>query len=344
MVIPGPAPAPPDRPDARAGNWPPHAARHQHRHDRRDWAGWAAARRRCRPSLPASCTPRFAPTPASRPTPAGATCRRCYWPGWRCWGWAWSRPQGRAFPRIPRPLLKGLGWHGEGRSAGGARAIASFIPSPFHLHPISMVHGRFPGFAWQRAGLARIAAGLASARRVADKGGALGARSQSIAQDRRIRRGLIRSNINWMKPGCPGPGTTLPPTCRCRCRRRSHPGTLQPLGPSDLVPIFPNAIIAQEMSTERYIDIPEPVRDVLCQWRPSPLFRARRLREAARYAGPDLLQVRRRLARRQPQAQLRGAPGLVQRPGRRQAPRRPKPAPASGVRPWRMRAACTAWT
>ena len=56
-----------------------------------------------------------------------------------------------------------------------------------------------------------------------------------------------------------------------------HPGTLQPLGPSDLAPLFPNAIIAQEMSTERYIDIPEPVRDVLCQWRPSPLFRARRL-------------------------------------------------------------------
>lgn len=56
-----------------------------------------------------------------------------------------------------------------------------------------------------------------------------------------------------------------------------HPGTLQPLGPSDLAPLFPNAIIAQEMSTERYIDIPEPVREVLCQWRPSPLFRARRL-------------------------------------------------------------------
>lgn len=56
-----------------------------------------------------------------------------------------------------------------------------------------------------------------------------------------------------------------------------HPGTLQPLGPSDLAPLFPNAIIAQEMSTERYIDIPEPVRDVLRQWRPSPLFRARRL-------------------------------------------------------------------
>ena len=56
-----------------------------------------------------------------------------------------------------------------------------------------------------------------------------------------------------------------------------HPGTLQPLGPADLAPLFPNAIIAQEVSTERYVDIPEPVRDVLRQWRPSPLFRARRL-------------------------------------------------------------------
>ena len=56
-----------------------------------------------------------------------------------------------------------------------------------------------------------------------------------------------------------------------------HPGTLQPLAPSDLAPIFPDAVIAQEMSTERWIDIPEPVRDVLTQWRPSPLFRARRL-------------------------------------------------------------------
>jgi tryptophan synthase beta chain len=56
-----------------------------------------------------------------------------------------------------------------------------------------------------------------------------------------------------------------------------HPGTGQPLGPDDLAPIFPMAVIAQEMTTERWIDIPEPVREVYRLWRPSPLVRARRL-------------------------------------------------------------------
>jgi tryptophan synthase beta chain len=59
-----------------------------------------------------------------------------------------------------------------------------------------------------------------------------------------------------------------------------HPGTGQPVGPDDLAPLFPMAIIMQEVSTEREIDIPEPVRDVYRQWRPSPLFRARRLEQA----------------------------------------------------------------
>ncbi len=56
-----------------------------------------------------------------------------------------------------------------------------------------------------------------------------------------------------------------------------HPATKQPVGPDDLAPIFPMALIAQEMSQENYIEIPEPVRQVYAQWRPSPLFRARRL-------------------------------------------------------------------
>lgn len=56
-----------------------------------------------------------------------------------------------------------------------------------------------------------------------------------------------------------------------------HPGTQQPVTADDLDPLFPRAVIEQEMSTERYIDIPEPVRQVYRQWRPSPLFRARRL-------------------------------------------------------------------
>ncbi|MGB1773118.1 MAG: TrpB-like pyridoxal phosphate-dependent enzyme, partial [Arenicellales bacterium] len=59
-----------------------------------------------------------------------------------------------------------------------------------------------------------------------------------------------------------------------------HPGTGQPVGPDDLAPLFPMASIMQEVSGERTIDIPEPVRDIYRQWRPSPLFRARRLEEA----------------------------------------------------------------
>lgn len=59
-----------------------------------------------------------------------------------------------------------------------------------------------------------------------------------------------------------------------------HPGTMQPIGPDDLAPIFPMSLILQEVSTEREIEIPEPVRQVYAQWRPSPLFRARRLEKA----------------------------------------------------------------
>ena len=59
-----------------------------------------------------------------------------------------------------------------------------------------------------------------------------------------------------------------------------HPGTLQPLGPDDLAPLFPMELILQEVSTERYIPIPEPVREVFKLWRPSPLIRAHRLERA----------------------------------------------------------------
>ncbi len=59
-----------------------------------------------------------------------------------------------------------------------------------------------------------------------------------------------------------------------------HPGTHQPVGPGDLAPLFPMAIILQEVSQDREIEIPEPVRQVYAQWRPSPLYRARRLERA----------------------------------------------------------------
>jgi len=59
-----------------------------------------------------------------------------------------------------------------------------------------------------------------------------------------------------------------------------HPGTMQPVGPADLAPLFPMALIMQEVSAEPYIEIPEPIRQVYLQWRPSPLYRARRLEKA----------------------------------------------------------------
>lgn len=59
-----------------------------------------------------------------------------------------------------------------------------------------------------------------------------------------------------------------------------HPGTKQPLGPEDLAPLFPMGLIAQEVSTERYIEIPDEVRELYKLWRPSPLYRAHGLEKA----------------------------------------------------------------
>jgi len=59
-----------------------------------------------------------------------------------------------------------------------------------------------------------------------------------------------------------------------------HPGTGEPVGPDDLAPLFPMALIGQEVSQERWIEIPDPVRDIYRLWRPTPLYRARRLERA----------------------------------------------------------------
>src|SRR4051812_16528584 len=59
-----------------------------------------------------------------------------------------------------------------------------------------------------------------------------------------------------------------------------HPGTMQPVGPDDLAPLFPMALIMQEVTSDSYVDIPGGVLDVYRLWRPSPLFRAHRLEKA----------------------------------------------------------------
>src|SRR5256712_8108421 len=59
-----------------------------------------------------------------------------------------------------------------------------------------------------------------------------------------------------------------------------HPGTGQPIGPQDLAPLFPMELIKQEVSRERWIEIPEEVREVYRLWRPTPLHRALGLERA----------------------------------------------------------------
>ena len=66
--------------------------------------------------------------------------------------------------------------------------------------------------------------------------------------------------------------TPLPPVL--------HPGTGQPITPDDLAPLFPMSLIEQEVSQERWIEIPDEVQSIYRQWRPTPLYRARRLEKA----------------------------------------------------------------
>ena len=79
-----------------------------------------------------------------------------------------------------------------------------------------------------------------------------------------------------------------------------HPGTKQPVGPADLAPLFPMALIMQEVSQERYVEIPEEVREIYKLWRPTPLLRARRLEKLLDTPASYLLQIRRLFTQRQP--------------------------------------------
>ena len=88
-----------------------------------------------------------------------------------------------------------------------------------------------------------------------------------------------RSCSRSTTPRCRRTGTTSSPTCPTPPPPPLHPGTREPVGPDDLAPLFPIELILQEVSEERYVEIPEAVLDVYKQCRPSPLFRARRLEQ-----------------------------------------------------------------
>ena len=81
-----------------------------------------------------------------------------------------------------------------------------------------------------------------------------------------------QSNTTCRKTGFRVSGTTSLPICPSRWRRRCIPARIKPIGPDDLAPLFPMSLILQEVSTEREIEIPEEVRQIYAQWRPSPLY------------------------------------------------------------------------
>ncbi len=94
-----------------------------------------------------------------------------------------------------------------------------------------------------------------------------------------------------------------------------HPGTGEPIGPDDLAPLFPMELIVQEVSDAPEIEIPDALREIYALWRPTPLYRARRLEAGARDAVADLLQVRGHVAGRQPQAEHGGGAGVLRQAG-----------------------------
>ena len=108
------------------------------------------------------------------------------------------------------------------------------------------------------------------------------------------------------------PGEPLPPL---------HPGTLQPAGPDDLAPIFPMALILQEVSSEPEVEIPEDVREMLQAVAPDAAVARPPAGARTRYPGAHLLQVRGHLAGRLAQAQHGRPPGLRERAGGHHAPR-----------------------
>jgi tryptophan synthase beta chain len=85
---------------------------------------------------------------------------------------------------------------------------------------------------------------------------------------KRTKKFLLSENDipeSWYNIQADMPNPTLPPL---------HPGTKQPIGPADLAPLFPMELIKQEVSKERWIEIPEAVREAYKIWRPTPLYRA----------------------------------------------------------------------
>ncbi|PDH44917.1 MAG: TrpB-like pyridoxal phosphate-dependent enzyme [Flavobacteriales bacterium MED-G22] len=89
--------------------------------------------------------------------------------------------------------------------------------------------------------------------------------------ERKIILGEKEIPDKWYNITADMPNKPLPPL---------HPGTREPIGPDALAPLFPMELIKQEVSTEKWIDIPDEVRNIYSMWRPTPLYRATNLEKA----------------------------------------------------------------
>ncbi|WP_116105937.1 TrpB-like pyridoxal phosphate-dependent enzyme [Lewinella sp. IMCC34191] len=90
-------------------------------------------------------------------------------------------------------------------------------------------------------------------------------------QQRKITLSESEIPDKWYNIVADMPNKPLPPL---------HPGTREPIGPDALAPLFPEELIKQEVSTERWIDIPDEVRNIYSLWRPTPMYRAHGLEKA----------------------------------------------------------------
>src|SRR5438105_13329946 len=88
------------------------------------------------------------------------------------------------------------------------------------------------------------------------------------------RRSTTQRKFQLDEKDIPTPCNSIPADQPVPLQPPLHPGTGQPIGPADLAPLFPMELIKQEVSRERWIEIPEPVRDAYKVWRPTPLIRA----------------------------------------------------------------------
>jgi len=91
-----------------------------------------------------------------------------------------------------------------------------------------------------------------------------------------------------------------------------NPATREPMDAKDMEPIFPKELLRQEMSTQRWIEIPEEVREIYSIWRPTPLYRAVNLEKISENTCKNLLQVGRCKSSRKPQTKYICCTGLLQ--------------------------------